>query len=168
MDEKMLIGRAVAGDRDAFAALYMLYRDSLYRYAYFRLGNAADAEDAVSACIAAAYENIGSLRSDGAFRAWIFRILYRCCCAAIREQAKAADREGEEALDRMPAPESGISPELKEAFAVLSGEDREIVLLAAVAGYSSFEIGSMMSLKPSTVRSRLKRGLAKMRQFLEQ
>lgn len=167
MDEKQLIGLAASGDREAFAALYMQYRDALYRYAYFRLGNDDDAEDAVSACIVAAYENIGTLRAQGALRAWIFRILYRCCCALVREQIAANDRVGEEALDRLTAPASGMSPEIKEAFGVLGAEDREIVLLAVVAGYSSYEIGSLMSLKPSTVRSRLKRSLSKMRGFLE-
>ena len=167
MEERMLIGGAVSGDKNAFAALYMLYRDDLYRYAYFRLGNDADAEDAVSACIVAAYENIHTLRAEKAFRTWIFRILYRCCCTLIAGQIEMSRREGEEALDRLPAAESGISSEVKEAFGVLSGEDREIVLLSVIAGYSSREIASILSLKPSTVRSRLSRGLSKMRKFLE-
>lgn len=167
MDERMLIGRAVSGDREAFAALYMLYRDSLYRYAYFRLGNETDAEDAVSACIVAAYENIASLRAEKAFKAWIFRILYRCCCTLVREQIRSLDRDGEEALDRVPAPVGGLSPELSEAFGVLCEEDREIVLLSVIAGYTSREIAAILSLKPSTVRSRLSRGLSKMRTFLD-
>ena len=167
MDERMLIDRATAGDREAFAALYLLYRDSLYRYAYFRLGNESDAEDAVSACIVAAYENIRTLRSQQAFRGWIFRILYRCCCALVKEQVKANDREGEEALDRLPSTDGGIGPELKEAFGVLDETDREIVLLSVIAGYNSREIAAILSLKPSTVRSRLSRGLSKMRAFLD-
>ena len=167
MDERILISRAASGDREAFASLYMLYRDSLYRYAYFKLGNGSDAEDAVSACIVAAYENIGDLRVESAFKAWIFRILYRCCCALVKEQIKALDYAGEEAIDRLPYTDGGISPELSEAFGVLSRQDRDIVLLSVIAGYSSFEIASIMSLKPSTVRSRLKRGLSKMRNFLD-
>ena len=51
MDEKLLARQASAGDKEAFAALYMRYRDDLYRYAYFRLGNEEDVRDAVSACI---------------------------------------------------------------------------------------------------------------------
>ena len=167
MDERMLIRRAVAGDKEAFASLYMLYRDPMYRYAYFRLSDEGDAQDAVSACIAEAYANIASLRREDAFRSWIFRILYRCCCAIVRDRVPADDREDIEILDTIPAPEPDrISPELSEAFGVLGDEEREIVLLSAVAGYSSREIGSLMSLKPSTVRSRLSRALSKMRTFL--
>ena len=170
MNEGLLIVTAMQGNRDAFAALYMRYRDSLYRYAYFRLGSAEDAEDAVSACVAAAYENIGTLRAEGAFRAWLFRILYRCCCAVLRERIASADSEGEEALDTLPDRGDGtaLSPELSEAFGILSEADREIVLLSVIAGYTSPEIAAMLSLKPSTVRSRLKRSLSKMRRFLEE
>lgn len=169
MDESLLIGMAMRGNRDAFAALYTRYRDRLYRYAYFRLGSAEDAEDAVSSCIAAAFENIGSLREQGAFGAWLFRILYRCCCALQRDRIAANNRADTEALYTLPAqPDStALSPELAEAFAVLDAQDRDIVLFSVIAGYSSAEIAAVMGMKPSTVRSRLKRALAKMRGFLE-
>ena len=47
MDEKELVIRAKSGDKEAFAALYGLYSDRLYRYAFYRLQNESDAEDAV-------------------------------------------------------------------------------------------------------------------------
>ena len=167
MDEKKLIKWAANGDKEAFAALYMLYRDDLYRYAYFKLGSAEDAEDAVSACIVEAYESIYLLRYARAFKSWIFRILYRCCCDIVKDQIAARDRVDEEVLDTVPAREGGdLSPELKEAFEVLSPEDRDIVLLSVIAGYNSKEIARATGLNPSTVRSRLSRALAKMRTFL--
>ena len=167
MDEKILITRASSGDKDAFAALYTRYKDELYRYAFFKLGNEEDARDAVSSCIVAAYESIYSLRSASAFRAWIFRILYRSCCRVIRDQSIRNNRADTEELDQIAAPVSSLSPEIKEAFGILSNEDRDIVLLSAVAGYNSREIAVMTGMKSSTVRSRLKRALAKMKQFLE-
>ena len=167
MDEKTLIRQAIGGDKEAFAALYMRYRDALYRYAYFRLGDANDAEDAVSACIISAYEGIGSLRAQGAFKAWIFRILYRCCGTLIASRSVEIHNAGEEVLDSLPAEDSDrLSPELQEAFGVLSDVDRDIVLLSVIAGYNSREIAALLSMKPATVRSRLARSLAKMRTFL--
>lgn len=167
MDEKMLVVRAAGGDKEAFAALYMLCRDDLYRYAYFKLGNAEDARDAVSACITAAYEGIYSLRFTPAFRSWIFRILYRCCCRLMAEQSEQSRRADVSELEQIPAPSTSFSPEIKEAFGILTPEDRDIVLLSAVAGYNSREIAAMSGMKDSTVRSRLARALAKMKQFLE-
>ena len=167
MDERNLALRASGGDKEAFAALYTLYKDDLYRYAYFKLGSAEDAHDAVSACIVAAYESIRSLRSASAFRGWIFRILYRSCLGYITEQNMQKGRADISALDHIPAESGGISPELKEAFGILGVQDRDIVLLSALGGYNSREIAAMTGLKPATVRSRLSRALAKMREFLE-
>ena len=66
MDER-LINEAIAGSREAFAALYGAYRDRLYRYALYRLGSPEEAEDAVSECVLAAWKGIGSLRNSRAF-----------------------------------------------------------------------------------------------------
>ena len=59
-----------------------------------------------------------------------------------------------------------IAAELSEALALLGNEDREIVLLSAVAGYNSREIAELVGMKSVTVRSRLSRALKKMREFL--
>ena len=47
MDGNQLVKKARAGDREAFASLYIQYKDSLYRYAYYKLRSAEDAKDAV-------------------------------------------------------------------------------------------------------------------------
>lgn len=168
MDEKLLVQKASGGDKEAFAALYMRYRDDLYRYAYFRLGNEEDARDAVSACIVEAYEGIYALRNAAAFRPWIFRILYRCCCRLMTEQNRSRNNLVDiDELRDLPAENNSVSPEVKEAFGVLNTCDRDIVLLSVIGGYNSREIAAMIGLNPSTVRSRLKRALAKMKQFLE-
>ena len=166
MDEKMLVTRAAGGDREAFASLYMRYKDDLYRYAYFQLGHPENARDAVSACIVAAYERIYTLRNAIAFKNWIFRILYRCCCKLIAEQSEQRRRADVEELSRLPAENDTLSPELKEAFDILSDEDRNIVLLSVIAGYNSAEIAVITGLKASTVRSRQSRALRKMKEFL--
>lgn len=168
MDEKNLVQRAVTGDKEAFAGLYTRYKDSLYRYAYFRLGNDNDAQDAVSACIIGAYESIRGLKDAASFRSWIFRILYRCCCTAIKAQIEQNDRADHGELERIPTEDDRLlGVEIREALSQLEPDDRDIVLLSAVAGYNSREIASLTGMKPTTVRSRLSRSLKKMRAFLE-
>ena len=60
-----------------------------------------------------------------------------------------------------------VASELKEALAILYEDEKDIVLLSVVAGYTSKEIAEMLGLKASTVRSKQSRALAKMRKFLE-
>ena len=170
MNERELIQRAKEKDRDAFCDLYDLYRIRLYRYAYYRLDSAEDAEDAVSDCILSAWKQIGELRDPDAFSGWIFRILHGCCAKAI--QARIRKRESETAVKENKADPASAeildSLALREALQQLSEEDRSIVLLSTVAGFTSREIGEMTGLAPGSVRSRLSRDLKKMRSFLEE
>lgn len=168
MDEKTLVQRAVTGDKEAFAGLYTRCKDSLYRYAYFKLGNDADAQDALSDCIVAAYRSIGSLKNAATFSAWIFRILYRCCCTYVKDQIEQNARADISTLERVSADDERLlSVEIREALDRLDPLDRDIILLSAVAGYNSREIAAVTGIKAATIRSRLSRGLKKMRTFLE-
>lgn len=170
MDDR-LINEAIAGSKSAFCSLYGEYKDRLYRYALYRLGNPADAEDAVSECVLAAWKSIGSLRSAKAFSTWIFRILSNCCASRIKELI--GSRENLERLyNENPGSSTQVSPslsvELSEALAQLSDEERDIVLLSVICGFSSAEISSLTGLTAGSVRSKLSRSLAKMRGFLSE
>ena len=167
MNEK-LINEAIAGSKEAFCSLYGEYKDRLYRYALYRLGDPTDAEDAVSDCVLAAWQSIGSLRSGKAFGSWIFRILSNCCASKIKEMIST--RENLERIynagpGNITVPPS-LSTELAEALAQLGDDERDIVLLSIIGGLSSTEIASMTDLAPGSVRSKLSRSLAKMREFL--
>ena len=75
MDERLLVKRAKRGDTAAFAELYGTIYKRLYRFALYTLGNTQDAEDVVSAAVMEAFENIGKLRKEDAFSAWMYRIV---------------------------------------------------------------------------------------------
>lgn len=162
-----VVSRARAGDKQAFAQLYVQHKDRLYRYAYFQLGNAQDAQDAVSDCVVEAYSGIAQLKNEQAFAAWIFRILYRVCCGALSRQISRREMENIDERHDLSREEAHLAPELEEALAILTPEDKSIVLLSVVAGYKTREIADMLHLNHATVRSRLSRALAKMKSFLE-
>ena len=167
MDEK-LINEAIAGSKEAFCSLYGEYKDRLYRYALYRLGDPTEAEDAVSECVLAAWQGIGNLRSGKAFGSWIFRILSNCCAAKIKEiigTRENLERIYDAGTCNVSVPPS-LSVELAEALAQLRDEERDIVLLSIIGGLSSTEIASLTDLAPGSVRSKLSRSLAKMREFL--
>ena len=167
MDEK-LINEAIAGSKEAFCSLYGKYKDKLYRYALYRLNDPTEAEDAVSECVLAAWQSIGSLRSEKAFRSWIFRILSNCCASRIKEMIgvrENLERIYNSGAVRVSVPAS-LSIELSEALSQLREEERNIVLLSIIGGLSSTEIATLTGLAPGSVRSKLSRSLAKMREFL--
>ena len=173
MDER-LVNEAIAGSKEAFCRLYGEYKDRLYRYALYRLGDPDDAEDAVSECVLASWKGIRGLRSGKAFGSWIFSILSACCASRIKTAIR--EREKLQSITRTSPSftgedESGppsLSVELTEALSQLKDEERDIVLLSVIGGLNSTEISSLTGIAPGTVRSRLSRSLAKMREFLTQ
>lgn len=162
--QKELVWRARQGDAKAFAELYRGIYQDLYRFALYTLKHSQDAEDAVGDAVMDAWKGIRKLENEEAFRSWIFRIL---ACKCRRKLKSYRNREIEltedlESQDR----EIGEDLDVREAFFRLSGEERMILALNLFAGYSSREIGTFLEEKDSTVRSKQRRALRKMRTWL--
>lgn len=170
IDEIESVRAAIQGDRDAFCELYDRYKSRLYRYAVYKIGNREDAEDAVSSCVLSAWEQIGKLKSPEAFPAWLFRILRGSCSSMIKDVIRVKDDLPEDALDNK-ATENGFDSDahlmLVEALGTLPEDSREMVLLSVVGGLKSGEIGEIFGMPQGTVRSRVSRSLAAMREVLE-
>ena len=170
MNETELLKAAMGKDRAAFSGLYDMYKTRLYRYALYRLGDREDAEDAVSSCVLSAWEEIGKLRDPGAFPAWIFRILRASCASVIADRVRT---KNDVSSDQVPEPEdpdpdrTDVRLMLVEALEELPEDSREMVLLSAVAGLTSKEIGDMYDMPAGTVRSRVSRSMSEMRKVLE-
>lgn len=170
MTESDLVKLAGKGDKEAFCCLYARYKNRLYRYAYYRLGNTEDAQDAVSDCIVRAYEQISEVRRPAAFPAWIFKILYATCSGYVKQQMQQREYE-DTAVSKNSTPLyftiDENKTELCYALDRLSSEEKNIVLLSVVAGFTSKEISKITGLNAGSVRSKLSRSLAKMREYLE-
>ncbi len=168
MDCFEYVSLAKNGDKDAFIKLYQIYRERLYHYAWYRIGNSEDAMDAVSDTVLSAFENIGKLKNSKAFSSWLFSIHIANCNKYIKAVIK---RRSEDNIDDFDIPcsehSSGLSIELREALSKLDKQEKEIVLLSVIAGFTSEEIAQATGYKAGSVRSRQSRALAKMRKFLE-
>lgn len=159
-------GQTMKCDAKAFAEMYeTVYRD-LYKFALCMMKNSHDAEDAVSEAVMNAYEHIGSLRKEEAFRSWIFTILVNVCKKKLKKQDGSLVMREEQA-EEGKNPEYELSMDLWKAFGILSEEEQTIVGLSVFGGYQSKEIGHMMRLKDSTVRSKRKRALEKLEILLK-
>ena len=157
-------------DRAGFCRLYAENDLALYRYAYYRLHNAQDAQDAVADAVLEAYSHLHTLRNPAAFKSWIFTILHRVCNRYLTHRTTQAEHTAaEEAAAPLAAPDTvgTTALELQEALATLTKEEQDIVLLCVVAGLTSREIAALTGSKPGTVRSKCARSLKKMRAFLE-
>lgn len=163
-----LVRRAKRGDADAFVALYEMVYQDMYAYALYMLRNRADAEDVVSETVMCAYETIGRLRQADKFRHWIFKILSNQCMKKRKTYLRETGQPVAECADGIdPVEQTEQKQDLEAAFAVLDEEERWIVNAFIFAGYQGDEVASQLGIKPSTIRSKYRRALLKMRKYLE-
>lgn len=165
-----LAKRATKGDASAFGELYSLFAGEMYRYALYSLGTREAAQDAVQDTALEAFKNIVKLKNESAAKAWFFGILYNVCKRFQREkyQADFTTLEFCEELSSADTSEEVlIGLDIVRLINTLSEQEREIVLLSAVCGYSGKEIADVTGIPHGTVRSKLSRALAKLREETE-
>lgn len=164
-----LVRRAKGGSAQAFSELYKSVYADLYRFAFYTMKQQQDAEDAVSEAVMKAFEKLRALKKAEAFRSWMFQILVNCCREKLKQRSRQefVQEEGKSAGGvQVSQTEAELSMSLREAFNALSDEERMVIALSVFGGYKSGEIGEQMELPAATVRSKLRRGLQKMRDFL--
>lgn len=168
MDNKIqLVKAAKEGDSDAFAQLYGAIYQDLYRFALYTLRNPSDAEDAVSEAVTDAYASIRKLRSEEAFKAWIFRILVNKCKNKRREYTRKHLEWNEEVGGQTAEGELEENLQVREAFWALKEEERIIVGMHVFGGYTSREIAKILQKNHNTIRTKESRALKKMAQQLQ-
>ncbi len=166
-----LVTLAKNGSAEAFGELYELYYKEMYCYACCVTGSESLAQDAVSDAVLSAFKQIKSLKNAKAFKGWLFKILCAACKRYyVDEQKKKSlvylDDENGSFAEPMSCESVELSVELKKALEDLSHDEREIVLLSVLGNYKSHEISEILDCPPSTVRSKLKRALKKLRTAL--
>ena len=166
----LLTKKAIKGDADAFGELYSLFAGDMYRYALYSLSSREAAQDAVQETALEAFKSIIKLRNESAAKAWFFGILYNVCKRFQREKysAEATPLELCGELSSADTSEEILAAlDLIRLIDTLGEQEREIVLLSTVCGYSGKEIAEVTGISHSTVRSKLSRALAKLREETE-
>ncbi len=161
------VKRAQGGDANAFAELYSLVYKDLYHIALCNLKNQHDASDAVSDAVLDAFTSIKKLRDFNAFKAWIVKILTVKIKNKQREYIKNNGTQDIEDVEQEITGEiqyNGL--EILEEIANLEENERLVLSLNIVAGYTSDEIAKMCEANPSTIRSKLARAKIKLKQRL--
>src|SRR5215471_14605999 len=104
-EEIWLILRAQAGDREAFARLFRLLQEPLYRYIFSLTGARAMAEDILQEVFLLIYRKIRWLREPELLRPWVYRIATREAFKHLKRERRWPDKtEDESVLLDLPAP----------------------------------------------------------------
>lgn len=178
--ESRLIASAQRGDARAFNELAATVTDGVYTVAYRTVGRPDLAADVVQETLLSAFHHIRSFRG-GSFRAWLTRIAVNKSYDALRSiQRRREDpiddlAPGDEGEPSVPAAtddpaEAALATELRRSIhAGLKGlpvDQRTAVVLFDVEGYSYEEIAYIAGVAVGTVKSRISRGRARLRELL--
>lgn len=150
---------------EEFMRQYEKIYPKLYRTALYYMRNRQEAEDAVQDAVLAAYEKFDQLRDKDKFAPWIMQILVNRCRRRMKEWFRK-----EEDIEELPLSREedfAIASAVKQVFFELKEEDRLVVGLSVFGGYTSEEIAGILNKNHSTVRSRYRRALQKMKKKLE-
>ena len=178
LDEAELVERARRGDLEAWETLVRRYQGIAFRTAYMLAGNAADAEEAAQDGFVKAHRALGRFRRGAALKPWLLRIVAnearnRRRSATRRERlalrAAAEDRPG----DAVPSPEAALlaresHERLLAAVERLSEEHRDAVACRYLLELSEEETAAALGIRKGTVKSRLSRALAQLRESMEE
>lgn len=182
MNEQAMISAAQKGDVPSFNQLVRAYQSLVYHTAFRVLGDGEAASDATQDAFVNAYKNIRSFRG-GSFKAWLLRIVTNTCY----DQLRAKKRKPTASLDALlvdpdnPAPGLGEAREesphdfaerqelahwINKGLQTLPYDQRITLVLSDVDGFAYEEIAVATNTNVGTVKSRLSRARAHLRDFL--
>ncbi|HUG15871.1 MAG TPA: RNA polymerase sigma factor [Thermomicrobiales bacterium] len=128
------------------------------------------ASDIAQEAMLTASQRLGALRDHDAFRTWLYRVAASQLNSAYRGQPTRRAVSLDELLDRFPwrrelatlevhIKRYGDREEAKDALDGLSAEDRELLLLRFVAGFTGAEVAQIAGISPAAARKRISRAV---------
>lgn len=174
---------ALKGDQRAFAEIVDMYQDKLYHMAYRMLFNRQEAEDVVQESFLRVYKNLDRYDDEMKFSTWIYRIATNLCIDQLRKRkpvysldAESSEHEGLDGYamvpsdDRTPESELVLSDTqriIRQAIETLPPKYKTVMVLRYLQEMSLQEIGEVLDMPVTTVKTRVHRGREFLRKKLE-
>ena len=173
-DQEKIIARARRGDADAFEQLVVAYRNQVFRLALRMCGSEADADEVAQEAFLSAWRALPNFRGESQFSTWPYQLTTHAAIDLMRREKRqiAADDITEVSVaDPAPSPQQQAEQSeqreiVRNAILQLAPEQREVVVLRFMEELSYEEIGAVLKLPSGTVKSRLNRAKAQLKEIL--
>ena len=182
MNEETLIHQAQEGDIVAFNRLVVQHQELVFNVAYRIMGDPAVAEDVAQETFITAYQSVKSFRG-GSFKSWLIRVATNRCYDELRRRKRRPQTSLDEIMDEnesfafLRSPNEGpeahrqrveLALVIEHCLKGLPDDQRIVTVLGDVEGYDYQEIANITRASLGTVKSRLSRARAKLRDCLQQ
>ncbi len=167
-----LVQRASEGDGEAFGKLYDRYLDVVYRYVYYKVGNAAEAEDLTSQLFMKAWEAMPRYQwREIPFSHWLMRLARNAVIDHYRTRKPRGELD-ETLVSQEPDPQGAYlrgeeMRGLEAALRRLPEEQRSLLVLRFVEGMDYAEVAAILGKNAGALRVMQHRALAALRRIMD-
>ena len=176
IDEGEIIGRVLAGDREAFALLVDAYKGPVFRLAFRMTGSSRDADDLSQEIFLRAFQHLGRFRQGERFFPWLYTITLNVIRNHLRKEKAVPEGESARGVPEAEDPrddpaDAAVSRErsrrIRGYLMRLPTAVREILVLRFYEGMSFEDVASLTGDSLGSVKMKAYRGLEKIRGMME-
>jgi len=167
--DDLVLARARRGNVAACETLFRLFNQPAYSIA-FRICQCPQlAQDVTQEAFISAFRRIRQFRGDAPFWGWLRRVVVNHAISALRKlpQHKLLELEEKHAVHNGEETRIDLARDLETALSKLNAEDRAVVWLHDVEGYSHKEIAKFFDMTESFSKTRLSRAHSRLREMVD-
>jgi RNA polymerase sigma-70 factor (ECF subfamily) len=175
-EQRILVARALQGDKDAFDDIFERYSGPMLRTAYGIVKDRDIAEDAVQNAFIQAWQHLPSLRETGVLRSWLMRIVVNQCISFKRRLSRSsmflhqAYAEQATQLASLIADDTKGRQErnwdLAQAIEDLPVKQQVVIALHYYQGMTLPEMSQRLQISENTLKKRIQAALGNLRGVL--
>lgn len=174
--EKMLVRRAKAGDAEAFASLYEIYINSIYRYVYYQIDHIEQAQDLTEQVFLTAWQTLPGYQDRGnPFSSWLYHIAHYMVTEHKRSQKEKTATDPSSQIHQVINKNSLLkqiietqdTETLAHSISQLPHEQQEIIIFKLIEGLNLSEVSQLLSKDQKSCRILQYRALTALNDFLE-
>lgn len=174
-----IVGRAKAGEREAFEQLYKAYHDKLYFFVLKNVGDKHTAEDITEEAFLASMQKISTLKNDENYETWLHSIAFNKCRMYFREESKndsvSLDDTAEADLhadDTVMLPDDyadsrELKRSLKEVIDGMKADMRSAVILYYYDGMPMKKVADVLGISENAAKQKLFKARGKIKKEIE-
>lgn len=167
--DQQIVREVLAGNDGCFKILVQRYQEPIARLAFFHLKDIHQAEDITQETFLRAYTYLSGYKTEQSMRNWLFAIAANLCRKWHRQRIFTVPLKSIFHLQASECVEKEVlhSAEIHETKALLNSlpaKESIVLVLCYINGLTIREVAEVLGIPEGTVKSRLNRGLGRLRQ----